>query len=229
MSIDLKKETISLGEGKTIIVTESGWDFSFRFDELEKEVQKIETDNKVFKFFCVNYYPLLASCVEGNPLSAQEAFALSRETLDQWHIAVWKLNPDLYSDELHEARSEQVEFRDGFKITLEEGLGRPSFLLRFYELELQAEENPLTDDERGQVFQLIFYPKLAACCITNSLPPAEVVRSWPRTEINRWMTASRELNPDWYASPEEKVEQKIQTTEKKKKVSRKHSRGSSKG
>ena len=225
MSIDLRKERITLAEGKTITITESGWDFSFRFDELEKAMQKLETKDKVFKFFCVNYYPLLASCVEGNLPTPQEAFALPREILDQWHLAVWKLNPDLYADELHEPKREQVKFRDGFKITLEESIGRPSFLLRFYELELQAEEHPLQDDERGQVFQLIFYPKLAACCITNSLPPAEVVRHWPRTEINHWMTASRELNPDWYATPEEKVEQKIQTTEKKKKVSRKRSHG----
>jgi len=229
MSIDLRKETISLKEGKTLTIMESGWDFSFRFDELEKEMQKVDTRDKVFKFFCVNYYPLLASCVEGILPSPQEAFALPREILDKWHLTTWKLNPDLYADELHKPMREEIEFRDGLKVTMEESLGRPSFVIRFYELELYAEEHPMENDERGQVFQLIFYPKLAASCVTNILPSAEEVRHWPRTEINRWMEISRRLNSDWYATPEEKVEQRVVTSEKKKKVGRLRSRGSLKG
>lgn len=225
MSIDLRKKTISLGEGKKITVTESGWDFSFRYDELDKTMQALETEDKVFKFFCVNYYPMLASSVEGDIPSAEEAFSLPYETLDEWYMAAWKLNPDLYPGELHKPKQETIELRNGFKITMEESLGRPSFMIRFYALELLAEEHPFTDDERGQVFQLIFYPKLAACCVSNSLPPASEVRHYPRTEINKWMAASRALNPEWYASPEEKVEQQVESQQKKKKANRKPSNG----
>lgn len=225
MSIDLRKKTLSLTEGKTITVIESGWDFGFRFDELDKEMQNLETDDKVFKFFCVNYYPMLASCVEGDVPSPQEAFALPYEKLDEWYITIWKLNPDLYPEEYHKPKQETVELRDGFSITMEESLGRPSFMIRFYQLELYANEHPFENDERGQVFQSVFYPKLAACCITNSLPPAEEVRHYPRVEINKWMTVSRALNSDWYASPEEKAEQKVEVSQKKKKGNRKPSSG----
>ncbi|MEO6565201.1 MAG: hypothetical protein ABIO63_04135 [Casimicrobiaceae bacterium] len=225
MSIDLKKKTISLTEGKTVMVAESGWDFSFRFDELDKEMEKLETDDKVFKFFCVNFYPMLASCVEGFTPSAQEAYELPREVLDEWYVTNWKLNPDLYPEEFHDPIQKIVELRDGLKITMEESLGRPSFMIQFYKLELQAEEHSFTEDERGQIFQLIFYPKLAACCITDNLPSAEEVRHYPRVEINKLMEASRTLNPDWYASPEEKVEVKSQVEQSKKKGNRKRSNG----
>lgn len=225
MSIDLRKKTISLTEGKTITVVESGWDFSFRFDELDKEMEKLKTDDKVFKFFCVNYYPMLASCAEGDVPSAQEAYELPVEVLDKWYMTNWKLNPDLYPDDLHDPKQQSVKLRDGKIIIMEESLGRPSFMIRFYKLELQAEEHPFTDDDRGQVFQLIFYPKLAACCMSDNLPSAETIRHYPRVEINKLMAVSRELNSDWYASPEEKIEIKAEVQEKKKKGNKKHSSG----
>ena len=173
----------------------------------------------------LNYYPMLASCVEGEVPSAQEAYNLPQGKLDEWYMANWKFNPDLYPEEIHKPKQETIELRDGKKIIMEESLGRPSFMLRFYQLELQAEEHPFTDDERGQVFQLIFYPKLAACCTINSLPPANEVRHYPRTEINKWMSVSRTLNPDWYASPEEKVKEKVVGEQKKRSRSKKRSNG----
>src|SRR5688572_21206374 len=109
MSIDLRKKTISLTEGKTVTIVESGWDFSFRFDELDKAMEKLETEDKVFKFFCVNYYPMLASCVEGDVPSAQEAYKLPHEVLDEWYTTNWKLNPDLYPDGLHNPKQQTIK------------------------------------------------------------------------------------------------------------------------
>jgi len=204
-----------------LLVSEAGWDYSFRFTEIEKEIAPLSEDPglpQAFKFFCRNYYPLLASCVvEGAIPSPQEAFDLPRDVLDDWYYSVWKLNPDIISEKFTlKEQCEEVVFRDGTKVTVYKAAGVPSFLLKLIELEEEAVQHPLEDDPQGQMFISLFYPKMAAACNGSKVPDARTVRGWPRGEIAKWMDASRRLNPDWFLVTEE--EQKIESKERTKKV-----------
>src|SRR4026208_1549422 len=100
MSMQLKKKEVILdSKGKRrIVVTEAGWDYSFRFTEIDKEMTPLLQDaslDDTFKFFCNNYYALLASCVEGEVPAPEEAYKLPRLYLDNWYMAVWELNQDI--------------------------------------------------------------------------------------------------------------------------------------
>lgn len=224
MAMQLLQRKVYLDEERStsILVSEAGWDYSFRFAEIEKEVAPLLDDpnhNEAFKFFCRNYYPLLASCVvEGTVPSPQEAFGLPRDILDDWYYSIWKLNPDIISEKFSlKEQCEEVEFRDGTKITVYKASGVPSFLLKLIELEDDANRHPLQDDPQGQMFISLFYPKMAAACNGSSnVPDARTVRSWPRGEIAKWMDASRRLNPEWFLVTEE--EQKAEAKERTKKV-----------
>ena len=229
MTMQLRqKEVVLDGSGsRKIIVCEAGWDYSFRFSELEKELEPLLADpnhNGTFKFFCKNYYSLMASCVEGEVPTPQEAFALPRLYLDNWYWTVWELNEDTIGSPCpKETNHEEVKFRDGSSVFVWQSHGLPSFVLKLVELENEAVENPLEDDPQGQMFVSLFYPKMAASCNgSGTIPSALEVRNWPRSEIEKWLAPSRRLNPTWYAISEKEKEQEV--TEKKKKV-RKRSGG----
>lgn len=225
MSMQLKQKEVILdsrGERK-IVVCEAGWDYSFRFNELEKELEPRLSDpdqSETFKFFCRNYYSLMASCATGEVPTPEEAFALHRMYLDNWYLAVWELNEDIIGLPCPKTiEHEEVTFRDGTSVVVWESQGMPSFVIKLVELENKATQNPLENDPQGQIFYSLFYPKMAASCNGSSdVPDGLVVRHWPRGEIQKWMEASRRLNPTWYAVAETEEEQKEVLQEKKKKV-----------
>lgn len=230
MVMQLKQKEILLnvsGKKRKLVVCEAGWDYSFRFSDIEKELEPKLADpnhNTTFKFFCKNYYALMASCVEGEVPSPEEAFALSRDQLDKWYMAVWEMNEEIIGSPCPQGQeSEEVTFRDGSSVTVWQSHGLPSYYLKLVELEDKALQKPLEDDPQGQMFVSLFYPKMAASCNGSStLPDALTVRNWPRGEIQKWMEASRRLNPSWYAISQEEKEEEVKT--KKKKV-RKRSGG----
>lgn len=216
-----QKDVIINTKGDKITIVEAGWDYSFRFNELDKSLEPKLLDpdlDETFKFFLSNYYALIASCVVGEPPSAEEAFGMPREYLDNWYLTVWELNEDIIGRPyVRNLENEEVEFRDGNTIHIFRADGLPSFILKLIDLEAYARENPIEDDPQGQLFQLMFYPKMAAGCNGSALPSAAEARTWPRAELNKWLEASRRMNPEWYITvqPEEvSAEEKKREQEK---------------
>jgi hypothetical protein len=221
MSMQLRQKEVVLDQGRKIVVCEAGWDYSFRFSEMEKELEPVLADpnhNETFKFFCRNYYSLMASCVVDNVPTPQEAFSLSRMYLDNWYLTVWELNEDIIGLPCPKTiEHEEVKFRDGNSVVVWQSQGLPSFVIKLIELENYATEHPLENDPQGQMFISLFYPKMAASCNgSGDIPSAIDVRNWPRSEIAKWMDASRRLNPNWYTITEK--EQEEVAAERKKKV-----------
>ena len=223
MSMQLKqKEVLLSGNGsRKIVVCEAGWDYSFRFTEVEKSLEKFLKDpnhNETFKFFCKNFYALMASCVvEGEVPTPEEAFALPRLYLDNWYLTFWELNEDIVGKPYPKTiEHEEVKFRDGSSLVVWQAQGLPSFVLKLIEYESKALANPLSDDPQGQVFCSLFYPKMAASCNgATDIPSAEEVRMWPRSEISAWMSASRRMNPDWYLVTEAEKQEEAKQNKKK--------------
>jgi hypothetical protein len=234
MSMQLLQKEVILSEGgeKKILVSEAGWDYTFRFSEIEKTLEVYLADsnyNDTFKYFCKNYYSLMASCVvEGDLPTPQEAYALPRLYLDNWYLTVWELNEEIMGIPCpKDIQHEEINFRDGSKVYVWESHGLPSFVLKLVELENEAFAHPLEDDPQGQLFVSLFYPKMAASCNGSSdVPEATAVRSWPRGEINKWLEASRRLNPDWFKVVTEITpEAKEEVVKEKAKKARKRSGG----
>lgn len=222
MSMQLKQKEVLLSSSgdKKILVSEAGWDYTFRFSETEKELEPKLADpnhNEIFKFFCRNYYALMASCVVGDVPSPEEAFALERQYLDNWYLTVWELNPEIITLPLEGVlEAEKVDFRDGSYVYVFRARGIPSFMLKLIELERQALDHPLENDPSGQMFVSLFYPKMAAACNGSAdVPDALTVRNWPRAEIGKWMDASKRLNPEWFAMDEEVQAEEAKANKKK--------------
>jgi hypothetical protein len=228
MVMQLRTKEVVLGDDWKIVVSEAGWEYSFRFTEAEKELEPKLSDpnhNEVFKFFCRNYYSLLTSCiVDGKVPTPEEAFALPRLHLDNWYWTVWQLNEDLMGTPCPKTTEhEEVTFRDGSSVVVWQSHGLPSFVLKLVELEQEALQHPLENDPKGQMFVSLFYPKLAASCNgSGSVPDSLSVRNWPRSEINKWMEASRRQNPSWFEVSEE---EKVEVEQANKKKARKRSAG----
>lgn len=220
--MELKQKEVVLGrDGRTILVSEAGWDYTFRLDEIEKLVaeQVKDSQDNTFKFFCNNYYPLMASCVVGEPPSAQEVYDLPRLYMDNWYLVVWELNEDIIGKPVFkQLESEEVKFRDGSSVYVYSANGLPSFVLKLVELENYALEHPFEKDPQGQMFHSVFYPKMVASCNGSDVPDALAVRNWPRSEISKWLDASRRRNPEWFVTSEP-------SEPEKKKKERKRSAG----
>lgn len=219
MSMQLVQKEVSIGKSK-LLVTEADWNYSYRFSDADKSVESIVADpatDEVFKFFCQNYYPLMVSCVIGECPTAEEAYELSGKYLDDWYKTVWELNPDIILKPYrHDIDLETVEFRDGSKLTILEMEGLPSATLKLIQLENEAINHPLENDPAGQMFISLFYPKMVASCNgSKDIPDALTVRDWPRSEIEKWLSASRRLNPGWFMVSEEDKTEVVKVNKKK--------------
>lgn len=229
MTMEIRQKEIFLeGLDTTIVVQEADWNYLFRYNEIEKELESIIKDpaqSEPFKFFCRNYYSLMASCVVGKVPTPEEAFSIPRSSLDMWYLAVWELNEDLMG--VYEVENigvtEEVIFRDDSSLTVHKSNGLPSFVIKLFELEQKAISEPIEGDPQGQMFLSFFYPKMAASCNgSESVPSGSEVRRWPRSEIEKWLNASRRVNPEWFVISEE---EKLEATNKKEKKARKRSGG----
>jgi hypothetical protein len=226
VTIQLQTETIELASGTVITVSEATWSSEFIRSQLETDAKNVVDQDKTLGFFRSNLYPLMACCVSGDVPSAEESYVLPRTKLDEWYSAVWRLNPDMFTVGYHEGSSEVVQFRDGTTITIHENRGMPSFLLRLFELEQHAIDHPL-EDIQAQVFHSSFYPKMAGCVNGSKIPDVQTALLWPRSELNKWFTAARRLNADWFTALDQ-VSQAAEDQKSEKKSKRKRA-GSSAG
>lgn len=108
--------------------------------------------------------------------------------------------------------SEVVELRDGKKITVTEA-NWPADIC-FGELERIARENPDKDPSR-QFYNLMIYPKLAACS-SGDVPVQEEAYLMPSVLHEKWYAAAKRLNPNWF-DPLEKAAEKLTAEALKKK------------
>jgi hypothetical protein len=232
VTIQIQTETIELAPEMVITVSEATWSSEFIRSQLVEEAKKIEEQQKKAKevgqiqeidktlgYFRSELYPLMACCVAGQVPSAEEAYALPRTKLDEWYLAVWRLNPDMFTLGYHEGSSEVVQFRDDTTITIYENRGLPSFLLRLFELEQHALDHPL-EDTQAQVFQSSFYPKMAGCVNGSKIPDVQTALTWPQSELNKWFTAARRLNGDWFTALDQASQAAADETRTKKKGKR---------
>jgi hypothetical protein len=197
--IETQKESLRLSCGD-FVVSEADFDISRRLKRLNEDAVKSSSEGEpgALTYFRRNIYPVLAAPASGVVPDVMAAYSLPRDELDVWWLAVWKLNPEWFDRPFdQESKTWTIGFRDGSKITIIEDADMPSIVLRLLELEDEALEHPV-DDPDTQIFRLSFYPKMAACVIEGDVPPADVLRKWPSSEINRWYEGVRKINPQWF-------------------------------
>jgi len=216
--MDLQRVSVALSKEWQITVFENDWAMSRKRSRLESGAPELKPDSSTLEYFQKNFYPLLASVAEGDVPNAEAAFDLPRDVLDIWYLAVWQMNPDWFNYEFtNETRTKVIEFRDGTQVVMTQTRNLPSFMLRLYDLELEAVLNPDPDPE-AQLFNTVFYPKMAACTV-GEIPTREDARRWPMSEVNKWYEAAQEIEPDWFAALEgvsEEVAKEKAKQEKKK-------------
>lgn len=218
--MQLKTKAVGIRDGMTIIVHEADGSFDSRLNSMETEAKKIESTDKTFIYFATYIYPLLYSCTSGEAVpSAQEAYGLPSEKLDEWYLAFWELNPDIITRPITEPRSEEIEFRDETKFIIQETRDQPSYMLRLHRLEQDVQDNPPADPDELS-FRIMIYPKIAACVREGVIiPSAEEACKFPRTELSIWTSAAMRMNPSWFApilSAVEEADAKKEQVKKKR-------------
>ena len=168
-------------------------------------------------FFQEMIYSGLAAASEGNVPALQDAFQLSPEDLDAWHLAVVDVNPGWYTaNEYHE---EQIQIGDR-RITVLSL--RPSVLMRRMHLEQLAEQQ-ITENENAKkiAFRLMYYPRLAGCSIGDVPSETQARQDWSMEELQAWYDAAKRLIPGWFVSLEESAEQNQQAAQAAKETKKK--------
>lgn len=213
--IVLQTETVKLSNGREITVSENDWDMSRSLNRLTKEAeQSVNGGTSGMDYFRRHFYPMLSAVSSGDVPTVEEAYALPRAELDAWYMAVWRMNPDWFSETPPDNFSvESVTLRDGSILEIVEAKGRPSFVIRLAELEEYALLYPY-DEADAQIFMSVFYPKMAASIVGE--PPAEDdMRHWPSSEINKVYEAAKRANPEWFFALDAVSEQAQAAAEKK--------------
>lgn len=113
-----------------------------------------------------------------------------------------------------ELKREVVEFRDGTKLTVTEANWAIS--MRLQELEEQAVKSPL-EDVSQQTFNLVIYPKLAACS-SGDVPSLQEALEMPSTELDKWYFAVKRLNSDWFVTLEQASKEEVTKKKGKKPI-----------
>jgi len=111
-------------------------------------------------------------------------------------------------------KSEVVRFRDDSELVVTEATWPVAMHLQ--ELQEHAEANPL-EDTVSQIFNVVIYPKLAACS-TGAVPDLETALSMPSTEVDKWYFAVKRINPDWFEALEKMSEEMIARAAEKKEL-----------
>ena len=220
--MEKEKEIVTLSDGREITITENDWGMSRKLNRLSDEMKAELTDDSktsALGTFKRDFYPLLAAVSEfpslGVIMSPEDAYALPHTDLDNWYMAVWRMNPDWFSETAPKIfDSELVALRDGSTVELVESKGRPSFILRLAQLEENGMLYPKKDDDE-RMFQVVFYPKMAGCSI-GKFPDEDTMRAWPTAEINKVYEAAKRKNPAWFFALDAISERARESEEKKR-------------
>ena len=111
------------------------------------------------------------------------------------------------------AKTKKITFSDGSTITVSEATWNIS--MKLSAIEKNAKESPHPDPD-AQLFRLAFYPKLIACVVYGDFPSEEEARSMPETDLDKWYSAVKEMNPRWFAVIDEAITEEQQAKKKRK-------------
>lgn len=213
--IEKQTETVMLSDFIEITVSENDWAMSRKLNRLTAEMKaSVNGGTSALDYFKKNFYPMLAAVSSGDVPDADQAFSLPHTKLDEWWLAVWRLNADWFEQPAPQAFAvEVVTLRDGSVFEVVEAKGRPSFMIRVAELEEHAELYPQAEED-NRMFQAVFYPKMAGCMI-GRVPAEEDMRDWPTAETNKVYEAAKRMNPDWFFALDAISEQAQAAAEKK--------------
>lgn len=222
------RKTIKLSDGREITVEESTWETASKRSAMEErtraEKSKLNGSGDAILFYFVEtYYSYMSSCSTGSFPDPLESLSLPDEDLDRWYEAVIEVNPEAFLP-VDRSREGEVVFRDGssFRIVSSYRLSVSMKRARLEEEALRKEEDR---NNPKDVFSVVLYPILASCSIGDVPDPETIRRTWPETEIYKWRDAVKEVNPQWFMSDEQLLEQ-AQAVEKKRPKSRERSRSS---
>ncbi len=197
----LNTETVTLKDGKKIIVSEENWDIGMERDEQQRHADGSDLADKRFQYFWVSFYPLLVSCSSGDVPDLNTTYEMlekSPEDLDNWFASVRRVNAHWFNP-LPKVTKGEYKFSDGTKIKIVYG-NIPSVIMKKYDLEQEAIDKP-AENERAQIFKSTFYPKLAACSL-GKFPDEQTARKMPIADINGWYETVKGINPDWFSALE---------------------------
>jgi hypothetical protein len=192
----LKTERVSLADDITVVVCEADASFDARLRQATRDAESVEGE-PAFVLFSRMFYPLMSSCTKDAP-GAEESYKLEWSLLDKWYRSVWKLNPSVLG-KFRKPKSKVVKFRDGSELTIQESQDYPSFLLRL--IELEQESDAVKDTPADEIsFRNYVYPKIAACVVGDKKAPPvdDVLKNYPRSEIEKWTQAAIDLNKNWF-------------------------------
>ena len=210
----LRTEEVRLKNGKTIVITEENWDVSMTLSEERRKSLEDPLEDKRLQYFREEIYPLIFAPASGDVPAMNEAYAMvenSPEEINEWYRAVQRINP-IWFEWLQHHDSEQVVFSDESVLYVTDG-NIPSGFMRIWDLEHME---PIRDsDTKTQIFQFVFYSKLAACSI-GSVPSIDEARLMPTAELDKWYAATNRVNPHWFKAMQDlKTETDAETLKKK--------------
>jgi len=103
-------------------------------------------------------------------------------------------------------KTETISLADGISITLSQATFPMSLRLTEIENEMKAahaeeftEGKEITSlDNARIIFDLFFYPKIAAAVVDKEVPSADEMYTWPMAEIEKVFAVAESLNPQWF-------------------------------
>jgi hypothetical protein len=195
--MQIQTKSISLADGRSILVCEADGNFDPRLAQMEANAKKLESDDKTLIYFAMYFYPVLYACTKGEAPSLEDAYAMAPADLDGWYQTVAELNPEIIKLK-DPAESRICAFRDDTQLTVHRTNDLPSYMLKLFKYEQTAQDNPPTVADEIP-FRIMIYPKLAACS-SGEIPSVDDAIKYPRTELSKWMDLAVELNRDWFLS-----------------------------
>lgn len=176
--------------------------------------------NKELLFFQEVLYSGLAAYSTGDVPALQDAFTLSDENIDLWHLAVAELNPSRYVVQAYEQEALEIGERRITVLSL-----RPSVLMRRAHLEQESEQQQPLQNQRSEVFRVVYYPRLAGCSIGDVPSEIEARQELSVDELEAWYDVAKRMIPPWFLPVEEiaqknELESKQDQRKKKKRQER---------
>jgi hypothetical protein len=214
--MELLKKTIDLADGLQVTVCEADATFDARMGIQANKAEKEAGGDPVFNFFRATFYPILYACTRGDVPTAEQAFALPDEKLNEWYRAVWELNPDILG--VYEVGHQVLihTLRDGREIQIHETHDLPSYVLRLIRLEVEAQKKEDAPEEE-RTFRNFVYPKIAACSNGSQVPSADDAVKLPRVDITAWASHAMTLNSKWFQPIFDEAERTAREADKVKK------------